>query len=68
MIGWLDFYFPFFIFFYGLVMIVVLENPFFRRLGRERMTQYYEQFELHRKVAIFSLCLGGLWSMQNMWL
>ncbi len=68
MISQIDFYFPFFIFFYGLVMMIVLEIPYLATLGRKRMPQYYSQFEQHRKIAFVSLWLGGLWSLQNIWL
>jgi hypothetical protein len=63
----LDFYFPFLIFFYGLVINFVLEIPFLLALARKKMPSQYATFERHRKIAIFSLYAGGLWSLQNLW-
>jgi len=66
-ISTLDFYFPFFIFFYGLVMNFVLEIPALMELARVRMPSQYATFQNHRKIAILALFVGGLWSLQNIW-
>ncbi len=63
----LDFYFPFIIFFYGLVINFILEIPYLVKLARKEMPSQYATFEKHRKIAIFSLYVGGLWSLQNLW-
>jgi hypothetical protein len=60
MINQIDFYFPFFVFFYGLVLT-------FLKLAQKEMPVFHAQFEKHRKLAIISLYVGGLWSLQNMW-
>ncbi len=69
--GWsiskLDFYFPFVVFFYGLVIIFVLEIPYLVNLARKEMPYQYATFEKHRKIALLSLYAGGLWSLQNLW-
>ncbi|MEQ1666717.1 MAG: hypothetical protein ABL927_15240 [Bdellovibrionales bacterium] len=67
-IGLLDFYFPFFVFFYGLVINFVLEIPYLMALAQNRMPYQFAAFERHRKIAILSLYIGGLWSLQNLWL
>lgn len=64
----LDFYFPFFVFFYGLVIIFVLEVPALVSLARKEMPSQYATFEKHRKIALVSLYVGALWSLQNIWL
>lgn len=64
----LDFYFPFVVFFYGLVINFVLEIPHLVALAQNRMPSQYAAFERHRKIAILSLYIGGLWSLQNLWL
>jgi len=64
----LDFYFPFIVFFYGLVINFVLELPYLVALAQKRMPAQYVSFERHRKIAIMSLYIGGLWSLQNLWL
>ncbi len=63
----LDYYFPFFVFFYGLAINIVLEIPYLVALARKEMPSQYATFEKHRKIAVFSLYAGGLWSLQNMW-
>jgi hypothetical protein len=63
----LDFYFPFLIFFYGLVISFVLEIPFLVQLARKEMPSQYATLERHRKLALISLYAGGLWSLQNIW-
>ncbi|MCC2680255.1 MAG: hypothetical protein K0R29_2831 [Pseudobdellovibrio sp.] len=66
-ISTLDFYFPFIVFFYGLVMNFVLEIPALMELARKRMPSQYVTFQNHRKIAVLSLFVGGLWSLQNIW-
>lgn len=67
-IEWLDFYFPFFIFFYGLALHLVLEIPQLVALAQKKMPSQYATFEKHRKIAVLSLYIGGIWSLQNIWL
>jgi hypothetical protein len=64
----LDFYFPFLVFFYGLVVIFVLEIPNLVALAKKKMPSQYDSFERHRKIALLSLYVGGFWSLQNIWL
>ncbi len=64
----LDFIFPFVVFFYGLLLLVVLESPFFRELGLQRMTAAYQRMATHRPLAWISFFGGGLWALQNLWL
>ncbi len=63
----LDFYFPFLVFFYGLVINFVLEIPYLVQLARKQMPSQFATLESHRKIALFSLYAGGLWSLQNLW-
>jgi len=67
-IALLDFYFPFIVFFYGLAINFVLEIPHLVALAQKRMPGQYSAFEKHRKIALMSLYIGGLWSLQNLWL
>ena len=67
-ISTLDFYFPFIVFIYGLAINFVLEIPYLVALAQKRMPVRYEAFERHRKIALLSLYVGGLWSLQNLWL
>ena len=63
----LDFYFPFLMFFYGLAINFILEFPYLVAMARKEMPSQYATLEKHRQIAIFSLYIGGLWSLQNMW-
>ncbi|MFN3453964.1 MAG: hypothetical protein ACK41T_03320 [Pseudobdellovibrio sp.] len=67
MLAQIDFYFPFFVFFYGLVLTFVLEIPFLVNLARKEMPVQHAQFERHRKLAVLSVVVGGFWSLQNIW-
>ena len=63
----LDFIFPFFVFFYGLMMVLVLENPVLVRLGEERLGQAFQQMSKHKHLGWICFFVGGLWSAQNVW-
>lgn len=68
----LDFIFPFFVFFYGLLLLFVLEMPLFKRLiGRPGtgavLAAAYAQMQSHKPLAWVSFYVGGLWSLQNLW-
>ncbi|MES3038173.1 MAG: hypothetical protein V4736_09725 [Bdellovibrionota bacterium] len=64
----LDFYFPFFVFFYGIVVILVTETAYFAKIGKDRMVPQFEKLQQHKPLAWISFFLGGLWSVQNIWL
>ncbi len=63
----IDYYFPFIVFFYGLVMLFMLEVPFFVALAKKEMPKQHLVFEKHRHIAMASVFVGGFWSLQNMW-
>jgi hypothetical protein len=63
----LDYYFPFVVFIYGLVINFVLEIPHLVALAKKQMPSQHATFERHRKIAVLSLYVGGLWSLQNIW-
>lgn len=63
----LDFYFPFLVFFYGLVVSFVLEIPALVAKARKEMPSQYANMMSHQKLAWISLFFGGLWSLQNLW-
>lgn len=63
----LDYWFPFVVFFYGFFLTVVLHTPRLVKLGKERLPQAeWRRFESHKGLALFSLVLGGLWSLQHL--
>jgi hypothetical protein len=63
----LDFYFPFLVFFYGLVVSFVLEIPTLVAIARKELPSQYATLMSHQKLAWISLVFGGLWSLQNLW-
>lgn len=63
-----DYIFPFVVFFYGIIMVFVLENKFLSKLATERMPQQKMTMQSHKGLAWVCLFVGGLWSLQNVWL
>lgn len=61
----LDFIFPFFVFSYGILVVLVLENKRLALLGQNRMPQLFAQLSAHKGIAWLSFWVGGLWSLQN---
>lgn len=65
----LDAFFPFFVFFYGALITFVLHVPALVEISEQRMPpQVHAQLKAHRLLAIVCLVVGGLWSLQNLWL
>lgn len=62
----LDHIFPFFVFFYGVLLVFVLESQFFTRLANERMPQLFDTMKGHRALAWVCFWVGGFWSLQNL--
>lgn len=67
MLSKMDFYFPFVVFFYGLVVSFVLEIPTLVAIARKEMPSQYANLISHQKIAWVSLFVGGFWSLQNLW-
>lgn len=64
----IDQIFPYVVFFYGFVMTLILNVPELLKLGEERFPkELMVMFQSHRAIALVSLVVGGLWSLQNMW-
>ena len=65
----LDFYFPFIVLVYGLVMTFVLGNKTLMTLARERLpNNVYERFRSKHVLSIVCLAVGTVWALQNIWL
>ena len=64
----LDHFFPYFVFFYGVLVVFVLENKTLDSLGKARISTLYEGLQRHRALAWICLFVGGIWSLQNLWL
>ncbi len=63
----LDFFFPFLVFFYGIVGTFVLENKALQRLAYHRLPELGATLRGHRNLVWVCLFVGGLWSLQNLW-
>ncbi len=64
----LDYVFPFVVFGYGLLMTLILNSQFFLELAEAKLPpQLYSQFTSHRLLGVVCLVVGGLWSVQNLW-
>ena len=63
----LDFYFPFFVFFYGFLAVLVAETPYFEKVAaRAQMSSAWAGLTQRRGLAWVSFFVGGLWSIQNL--
>ena len=62
----LDYYFPFFVFIYGIILIFVIENPILKKIGLEKMPDAYQRLLAHRSLGWISFYVGGIWSLQNL--
>ncbi|MEZ4870825.1 MAG: hypothetical protein R2827_01005 [Bdellovibrionales bacterium] len=64
----IDQYFPYFIFFYGALITIVLNIPKLVEIAEERLSEdLLKQMQGHRILAVSCLCLGFFWSLQNLW-
>ncbi len=66
MIEKIDFYFPFLIFAYGVMILLLLQSTRLRALALQKMPEYLHKWEQHRGIAFLAFVVGGLWSAQNL--
>jgi hypothetical protein len=65
----LDFMFPFIVFTYGLVLLAILNLPLFKKLAEEKLSpEFYANLQTKKLLAYLCFFVGGLWSLQNLWL
>lgn len=64
----IDYYFPFITFFYGALILFVLTHPKLVEVGKNKMPEAYKQLQAHQGLAWLCFVVGGLWSIQNIWL
>lgn len=67
----LDFIFPFVSFFYGSLVLFVLEIPLLKKIthnGEKSLLaiSLREQLLVHKPLAWICFFVGGLWSLQNL--
>lgn len=64
----LDFIFPFVVLGYGFLVTFVLSMPPLVALAEQRLPEpLLKQLMGHRVLALVCLLIGGLWSLQNVW-
>jgi hypothetical protein len=61
----IDYYFPFAVFLYGFLLVLVIEHPFFARLGEQRLGAAWNTLLQRKSLAWISFFGGGLWALQN---
>lgn len=61
-----DHIFPFVVFFYGLLVLIVLETPLFIEAQRGVSNYFVNQLRAHKPLAWLCFFVGGLWSLQNL--
>lgn len=65
----LDLIFPFFVLAYGALVTAVTHIPALIELAETRMPPVLaDQLKLHQGLALVCLVVGGIWSLQNIWL
>lgn len=65
----IDLIFPYFVFAYGALLTFVLNMPVLMRIAEERMApEMLGPMKAHRGLALICLVVGGLWSLQNLWI
>ena len=63
----LDYYFPFIVLIYGIMIGLVTHLPALLQLAEEKMPpRFVEQLKAHRVLAVICLFVGSLWSLQNL--
>jgi hypothetical protein len=62
----LDFIFPFIVFFYGSLIVFVVETPLFQKLGIQKMQAEFQKLGAHKTLAWVCFWVGGIWSLQNL--
>jgi hypothetical protein len=63
----LDYFFPFFVFVYGLVMTLVLSLPVLLEIGEKRLpAAEWQRFRAHKGKGFVCLVVGALWSLQHL--
>jgi len=64
----LDKVFPYLVFYYGFIMTLFLNLPKIQKLAEKYVTpQLLKQMNAHRGLALVCLCVGSIWSLQNIW-
>jgi hypothetical protein len=62
----LDFYFPFLVFAYGLLISIALQIPALLKIADDRLPRHFvTQLKGHSALAWICLIVGSLWSLQN---
>lgn len=64
----LDKIFPFVVFGYGFVITGVLNSPLSDLAETRLPARMATQLRAHRGLALVSLVIGALWSLQTLWL
>lgn len=69
----LDFYFPFFIFFYGILLLFMMALPAYAQIRSRLKNGLHDRFRVKMPLSNFSeislwvmVILSGLWSLQNL--
>lgn len=61
----LDFYFPFLVFFYGVLILFMVDFPAFQRIRQRLVLPAIWDNPSGKKLLYFMTIFCGLWSLQN---
>ena len=63
----LDLYFPYIVFVYGIVMVLVTSSPALRKIAEEQFSQsLVQQFYGHQLLGKICFFVGFAWSLQRL--
>lgn len=64
----IDYYFPFFVWLYGIIVTFVLSVPKLMELAELKLpVKIYSQLKGHKVLAFICLWIGSAWALQNIW-
>lgn len=65
----IDLIFPIIVLFYGALMTFVLNNEALMNIAQKKFPPgLLQQMQGHRILGIVCLCVGSIWTLQNLWL
>ena len=66
--AFIDQIFPYFVFIYGSMVTIVLNIPKLLELSEQKLPpSIQKQMNGHRVLALACMCIGFVWSLQNLW-
>lgn len=62
----IDYFFPFFVFFYGIIILFVFHIPALKMALETQTHPVFSRLKAHENLAWICFFVGGMWSLQNL--